>query len=175
MLDAAERVRLIRQKEAAAAVVDLRRNRMRPTVRTLTFALVPPVPPRTIFRLPRAITLRARVPPSASCSSSTSSSEYATRTPPRRTTTPPRNANPTRVTFQQVLASIRGALFPDPIPPLGRGSGSVDRGKTRTERALLDALLVAGVDLDDVGGFSVRGRDGGRKGRARARAVRFRL
>ncbi|KAJ7269330.1 hypothetical protein B0H12DRAFT_33075 [Mycena haematopus] len=39
-----ERIRLIKQKEAAAAAVDLRRQRIKPTARTLNFALVPPAP-----------------------------------------------------------------------------------------------------------------------------------
>ncbi|KAJ7047049.1 hypothetical protein C8F04DRAFT_1062564, partial [Mycena alexandri] len=60
---------------------------------------------------------------------------------------------------------MRGALFPDPIPLLSRGSGSADRGKARRERALLDALLVAGVSLDDLD-FDPR-----RKGKGKGRAV----
>ncbi|KAF8204281.1 hypothetical protein K438DRAFT_1964642 [Mycena galopus ATCC 62051] len=39
-----DRIRLAKQKEAAAAQVDLRRRRIKPTARTLNFALVPPAP-----------------------------------------------------------------------------------------------------------------------------------
>ncbi|KAJ7775119.1 hypothetical protein B0H16DRAFT_1684716 [Mycena metata] len=179
----AERVRLIRQKEAAAAVIDLRRKRMQPTARTLNFALVPPVPAQRPQKLTYDFPFTPRrVPPSPSSPSSSrnsnsSPSSYASSStqpiPPRRRPEPQLELEPTRsltrVTFQQVLASMRGPLFPEllsiPSPSRGSGSGSVDRGRARRERALLDALLVAGVDLDGLAELGVRGREKG-KGRA---------
>ncbi|KAJ6523574.1 hypothetical protein B0H19DRAFT_1276887 [Mycena capillaripes] len=140
-----ERLRLVRQKEAAAAAVDLRRRRIKPTARTLNFALVPPVaPPPQKFTYdfpftPRNITPRTVQPPR--------------RSPPR---SEPRDEpqqeirEPNRVTFQQVLASIQGELFP--VLPCERTlSSSADRTKARRQHALLDALLVSGADLDFTG------------------------
>ncbi|KAJ7897204.1 hypothetical protein B0H14DRAFT_3853424 [Mycena olivaceomarginata] len=137
--DEQERIRLIRQKEAAAAVVDqFRRRRMNPTARTLNFALVPPVPtPPQKFTYDFPFTPR----------------NIAPRATPPRNITPRRAAQPrrepTRVTFAQVLAAMQGDLFPvlpgEHTLPV---SATADRTKARRQYALLDALLVAGVDLD---------------------------
>ncbi|KAJ7090071.1 hypothetical protein C8R43DRAFT_1050565 [Mycena crocata] len=146
-----ERIRLVKQREAAAAAVDLRR-RMKPTARTLNFSLVPPVPqPAQRFTYdfpftPRNITPRtgpsrreqeARRPP----------------VPPDVRHSPPRNVlqepprEPTRVTFKQVLASMQGPLFP--LLPCERTP--LLSTKVRRQRELLEALLNAGVDLSASG------------------------
>ncbi|KAJ7172245.1 hypothetical protein C8R46DRAFT_1032329 [Mycena filopes] len=157
-----ERVRLMRQKEAAAAVVDLRRKRMKPTARTLNFALVPPVPAPRPQRFtydfpftPRNITPRV---PSSSMPQRRATLSAEPRREEQQQQSETRGA--TRVTFQQVLASMRGELFPDPVT-LVRPSGGADRDKARRQRALLDALLVAGVDLNELNG----------KGKGRERTV----
>ncbi|KAJ6486250.1 hypothetical protein C8R47DRAFT_1216852 [Mycena vitilis] len=157
-----ERVRLIKQKEAAAAVVDLRRRRadttqqMKPTARTLNFALVPPVPkPPQKFTYDFPFTPRHLTTPTSN-TTTTPHRPAPTPVPARRSPQPtdvrddpPRE--PTRVTFQQVLASIHGDLFP-PLPherpPLLR--------LDRRQRALVDALLASDFDFD------VKGKGKGR-------------
>ncbi|KAJ7610901.1 hypothetical protein FB45DRAFT_1066079 [Roridomyces roridus] len=118
-----ERLRLIKQKEAAAAAVDLRRRRMKPTSRTLNFSLVPPVPqPPARFAYDFPFTTRAIPPPA----------------PPRRS--PQRQDEehePNRVIFPQVLACMHGQLFPE-LPDERMLSTSA---KSHRERALLDLLL----------------------------------
>ncbi|KAF7347485.1 hypothetical protein MVEN_01504700 [Mycena venus] len=163
-----ERVRLVKQKEAAAAALDLRRRRMKPMARTLNFALVPPVStppqkftydfpftPRTIAT-PRAPTT---APPPAPMPVPRRSPNRESQQPPRQDS-PPHEHGPDRVTFAQVLASMQGDLFP--VLPCERTptvSRSADRTKARRQLALLDALLVAGVDLE---------RDFNGKGKGRA-------
>ncbi|KAJ6601414.1 hypothetical protein DFH09DRAFT_1302694 [Mycena vulgaris] len=145
-----ERVRLIKQKEAAAAAVDLRRRRMKPTARTLNFSLIAPVPqppPKFTYDFPFTTRNIAPRPPPA-----------PTPTPPRRSPireppAPSPTREPPRVPFQQVLAAMQGPLFP--ALPSDRPLTTRDR----RQRALLDALLAADVDLSS-----------SRKGKARARA-----
>ncbi|KAJ6623065.1 hypothetical protein B0H10DRAFT_2213763 [Mycena sp. CBHHK59/15] len=138
-------LRLIKQKEAAAAVVDLRRRRMKPTARTLNFALVPPppqAPPKFTYDFP--FTPRNTTPRSA-----------PRRSPPAPERERPAHAlDPIRVPFTQVLASMHGELFPA-LP--GERQLLAGRARARRERELLDALLDAGADLSP-----------GRKGKGRA-------
>ncbi|KAJ7508698.1 hypothetical protein B0H11DRAFT_1902283 [Mycena galericulata] len=138
-----ERLRLIKQKEAAAAAVDLRRRRMQPTSRTLNFSLVPPVPqppPRFTYDFPftpRNSTPRAVPPPSPP------------RHSPQRRQEPEEDVEkrePTRVTFPEVLACMHGALFPE-LPGERTLSTSADRTKARRQRVLLDALLTHAADI----------------------------
>ncbi|KAJ6520230.1 hypothetical protein C8R45DRAFT_1205242 [Mycena sanguinolenta] len=148
-----ERIRLVKQKEAAAAAVDLHRRRnIKPTARTLNFALVPPVPkPAQKFTYdfpftPRHVNIptRTTIPPPPLRRSPEPKPKLEQQSKPERT----------RVPFVEVLASMHGDLFP--VLPCERNtlSTSADRSKARRERALLDALLVAGVDLD----FSGKGK-----------------
>ncbi|KAJ7931564.1 hypothetical protein B0H13DRAFT_852298 [Mycena leptocephala] len=133
-----DRLRLIKQKEAAAAAVDLRRRRIKPTARTLNFALVPPVPqPPPKFTYDFPFTPRNIAPRTAA----------APRRSPQPTEPEPETREPNRVTFAQVLASMDGPLFPV-LPCEQTLSTSADRSKARRQRALLDALLVAGVDIE---------------------------
>ncbi|KAF7307335.1 hypothetical protein MIND_00527500 [Mycena indigotica] len=137
-----DRLRSIKQKEAAAAVVDLRRRRMKPA-RTLNFALVPavpPPPPRFTYDFP--FTPRAARPPPAP------------RLPPvNRPELLDETRQPNRVSFQDVLACMQGDLFPL-IPGEHIVPQSTDHVKARRQLALLETLLDSGITItppDDKG------------------------
>ncbi|KAJ7070644.1 hypothetical protein C8F01DRAFT_1244360 [Mycena amicta] len=137
-----DRVRLLKQKEAAAAVVDLRRRRIKPTARTLNFALVPAVPPPpSKFTYDFPFTPRTARPPPAPRLS-----------PVRRPEPVDEPCQPYRVSFQQVLACMLGDLFP--VSPETRVvPNTADRAKARRQAALLEVLFDAGITLtpDDKG------------------------
>ncbi|KAJ7759718.1 hypothetical protein DFH07DRAFT_957820 [Mycena maculata] len=97
----AERVHLIKQKEAATAAVDRRRRRMNPTARTLNFSTTNHSPPRTSH--PRAI------PPLAPPAILPRRSPKQYHEPPREEEEEEHEAN--RVLFRQVLAAMHGELF----------------------------------------------------------------
>ncbi|KAJ7755037.1 hypothetical protein DFH07DRAFT_959604 [Mycena maculata] len=164
----AERVRLIKQKEAAAAAVDLRRRRTKPTARTLNFSLVPPVPqPPARFTYDFPFTPRN----STAKHSPPRASHPRAIPPPAPPAIPPRRApkeeedleqhEANRVPFPQVLAAMHGELFP--LLPFERLalplslSRSADGAKARRQQALLDALLAHAADVSAV-----------RKGKGRA-------
>ncbi|KAJ7492228.1 hypothetical protein FB451DRAFT_1502065 [Mycena latifolia] len=155
-----ERVRLAKQKEAAAAAVDLRRRRqIKPTARTLNFSLVAPVPqPPPKFTYDFPFTPR-NIAPRVTLNPRRSPVKHAE--PAREEEEPAKSTRePNRVTFQQVLASMQGPLFPV-LPSERTLCTSTDRVKARRQLALLDALLAAGVDLSP-----------SRKGKGRAVTVK---
>ncbi|KAK7063837.1 hypothetical protein R3P38DRAFT_2756673 [Favolaschia claudopus] len=144
-----DRIRLIKQKEAAAAALDLRRRRTKPTARTLNFALVPPVPtPVQKYSYDFPFT---RIPPKPTAPPP-SLPVLRRRSPVRLH--PPDDPPPTRVSFAQVLASMRGELFP--VLPCERPLPTADR----KHRALLDALLVLDLAAAEL--------EASRKGKRRA-------
>ncbi|KAJ7109803.1 hypothetical protein C8R44DRAFT_934498 [Mycena epipterygia] len=148
-----ERVRLIKQKEAAAAVVDLRRRKMKPTARTLNFSLVSPMPqPPSKFTYDFPFTPR-NITPRAVPALRRSPIPQEPRAEPQQSPT----REPNRVTFQQVLAAMHGPLF---ALPSERTITLSANPKARRQRALLDALLAA-VDIDTAT----------RKGKGKARVV----
>ncbi|KAJ7204451.1 hypothetical protein GGX14DRAFT_460458 [Mycena pura] len=129
-----ERVRPIKQNEAAA------RRRMKPTARTLSFALVPAVPqppPKFKYDFPFA---SRRVAPSPSSPEPRLS--YVKKPEPRDKFQE-EYWQPNRVTFQQVLTSMKGDLFP--VLPDDRAFPS--SAKSRRQVALFEALLAAGISL----------------------------
>nr|GAT59827.1 predicted protein [Mycena chlorophos] len=132
-----DRVRLIKQKEAAAAMVDLRRKRMKPAARTLNFALVPavpPPPPKFTYDFP--FTPRTARPPPAPRISPVRRPEPVDEQQPRQ---------PNRVSFQEVLACMQGDLFP--ILPEERIVPQSRTTKARRQAALREALLDAGITM----------------------------
>ncbi|CAK5272277.1 unnamed protein product [Mycena citricolor] len=142
------RLRLVKERQAAAAVLDMGRRRTRPVARALSYAVdrpsVPAPPVRFTYDFP--FTPRNNVP--TRVRPAVEARPAAPKVEPLPRDEAPEYRSPIRVTFQQVLNSMQGDLF----PVLSSERILTRSSEPRRERMLIDILLdrsgylLAGID-----------------------------